>query len=168
MRFSVSFSLVLTFTLSSLFAVRIAAAQFLDCKNLWWKDETHSTCSQKQFCGMYMYRGLQTFESQSECQGREVIPTAAPTSAPRPVDFIVESRPWYIRMFESIRNFFGSFFPVKQTNPPVKSDSQYACPREEYVNCMPIGAPGEPSRKCEKTYLDWAAKNCPAFKGPVY
>ena len=51
---------------------------------------------------------------------------------------------------------------------PVGKDPSYVCPKERYVNCMPIVAPGEPSKKCEKSYLDWAVRSCPAFKGPVY
>jgi len=39
------------------------------CKNLWWYDSEHSTCQQpKQFCGAYMYQGLQTFETKEACE----------------------------------------------------------------------------------------------------
>ena len=38
------------------------------CQNLWWHDSTTSTCSQKQFCGAYMYQGLKTFSSESDCK----------------------------------------------------------------------------------------------------
>ena len=39
------------------------------CKNLWWYDNEHSTCQQpKQFCGAYMYNGLNTFETKEECE----------------------------------------------------------------------------------------------------
>jgi len=39
------------------------------CKNFWWYDNEHSTCQQpKQFCGAYMYLGLQTFETKEECE----------------------------------------------------------------------------------------------------
>ncbi len=37
------------------------------CKNLYWFDNDNKNCSQKQFCGMYMYLGLQTFESKTQC-----------------------------------------------------------------------------------------------------
>ncbi|MDD5740964.1 MAG: PepSY domain-containing protein [Candidatus Nanoarchaeia archaeon] len=38
------------------------------CKNLYWIDNDNKDCSQKQFCGMYMYLGLQTFESKTQCE----------------------------------------------------------------------------------------------------
>ena len=37
------------------------------CNNLYWIDNTNKTCSQKEFCGAYMYYGLHTFETQEEC-----------------------------------------------------------------------------------------------------
>ena len=40
----------------------------LQCQNLWWFDNDHQSCSQKQFCGAYMYFGLRTFETQDECK----------------------------------------------------------------------------------------------------
>ncbi|MCL5667141.1 MAG: hypothetical protein M1383_05230 [Patescibacteria group bacterium] len=38
------------------------------CQTLWWYDSSHSSCSQKQFCGTYMYQGLKTFSTQAACQ----------------------------------------------------------------------------------------------------
>lgn len=38
------------------------------CRNLWWYDILHKTCSQKQFCGAYMYLGLKTFETEDACK----------------------------------------------------------------------------------------------------
>ncbi|MEK6935521.1 MAG: PepSY domain-containing protein [Nanoarchaeota archaeon] len=38
------------------------------CKNLYWIDKDNKDCSQKQFCGAYMYYGLQTFESKTQCE----------------------------------------------------------------------------------------------------
>lgn len=38
------------------------------CRNMWWFDNDNETCQQKQFCGAYMYLGLQTFENQEDCQ----------------------------------------------------------------------------------------------------
>lgn len=39
----------------------------VDCQNLWWHDNTTKICSQKQFCGAFMYYGLKTFNSKLEC-----------------------------------------------------------------------------------------------------
>ena len=39
-----------------------------DCKSLYWIDNENKNCSQKQFCGLYMYYGLQTFESKTQCE----------------------------------------------------------------------------------------------------
>ena len=40
----------------------------LACKNLWWFDASTNICSQKQFCGTYMYQGLRTFTTSTECK----------------------------------------------------------------------------------------------------
>ena len=38
------------------------------CSTLWWIDSTTQDCaSPKQFCGAYMYQGLQTFSTQFSC-----------------------------------------------------------------------------------------------------
>jgi len=39
-----------------------------ECKNLWWFDNEHKYCQQKEFCGLYMYLGLRTFETKEECE----------------------------------------------------------------------------------------------------
>ncbi|MFA4999101.1 MAG: DUF5667 domain-containing protein, partial [Candidatus Paceibacterota bacterium] len=43
-------------------------SQTAGCNNLWWFDSSTKICQQKQFCGMYMYFGLYTFESKEECE----------------------------------------------------------------------------------------------------
>ena len=40
----------------------------LNCKNLYWIDNVNKSCEQKQFCGAYMYYGLQTFDSKEQCE----------------------------------------------------------------------------------------------------
>jgi hypothetical protein len=37
------------------------------CKSLYWIDNANKNCEQKEFCGMFMYYGLQTFESKEKC-----------------------------------------------------------------------------------------------------
>ena len=32
-----------------------------ECRTLWYFDETNLECQQKEFCGLYMYKGLHTF-----------------------------------------------------------------------------------------------------------
>ena len=44
-----------------------AAYSSSGCQNRYWFDDTTQTCGQKQFCGMYMYYGLQTFETKGDC-----------------------------------------------------------------------------------------------------
>jgi hypothetical protein len=45
-----------------------------------------------------------------------------------------------------------------------KSESNYTCPKTEYVDCMP--GPGKETRtECQPAFLQWAQKNCPRFKG---
>lgn len=38
------------------------------CQNLYWFDNENTACGYKQFCGFYMYRGLQTFTTLQNCQ----------------------------------------------------------------------------------------------------
>src|SRR4030042_3558703 len=38
------------------------------CELLWWFDSSNRVCAQKEFCGMYMYQGLQTFETEEGCK----------------------------------------------------------------------------------------------------
>ena len=38
------------------------------CQNLYWIDNENKECSQKEFCGTYVYQGLQTFETKGECE----------------------------------------------------------------------------------------------------
>lgn len=40
----------------------------LKCKNFYWIDNENKSCEQKEFCGAYMYQGLQTFENKGECE----------------------------------------------------------------------------------------------------
>jgi len=37
------------------------------CANLWWFDDEHRECQQKQFCGLYYYQGLETFKTKESC-----------------------------------------------------------------------------------------------------
>ena len=46
----------------------ITAAVAPGCSMKWWFDNNTTVCSQKQFCGAYMYYGLQTFDTQADCQ----------------------------------------------------------------------------------------------------
>ncbi|OGJ22101.1 hypothetical protein A3K73_07465 [Candidatus Pacearchaeota archaeon RBG_13_36_9] len=39
-----------------------------DCKSLYWIDDDNKSCGQNEFCGAYMYYGLQTFESKTQCE----------------------------------------------------------------------------------------------------
>lgn len=38
------------------------------CQNLWWHDNSTTVCARKQFCGTYMYQGLETFDSEAACK----------------------------------------------------------------------------------------------------
>lgn len=47
----------------------INASSTAGCKSSWWIDNADTSCLyQKQFCGTYMYQGLQTFNSMHDCQ----------------------------------------------------------------------------------------------------
>ena len=47
---------------------KACASENNDCKNLYWFDNSNRACEQKEFCGLYMYQGLQTFESKTQCE----------------------------------------------------------------------------------------------------
>ena len=45
------------------------------CQMLWWYDNEHRYCQQKQFCGAYMYLGLYTFKTKEECEASLLKPS---------------------------------------------------------------------------------------------
>lgn len=51
------------------------------CQYKWWFDSSHTTCAYSQFCGAYMYLGLQTFDLQTDCQTHL---SSSPTPSPSP------------------------------------------------------------------------------------
>ena len=55
--------------LNSLYGCGITSPNQPTCSNLYWFDNTSSNNCQttKQFCGAYMYYGLQTFNTQQDC-----------------------------------------------------------------------------------------------------
>jgi len=65
MRFGIVYAFVFLFLLGS-FASATNTAQ-MGCKNLYWINNENKSCSQQEFCGAYMYYGLQTFETKDEC-----------------------------------------------------------------------------------------------------
>jgi DNA-binding transcriptional MerR regulator len=50
----------------------VASSSFVvaedDCSELYWFDDDSTECGQKEFCGVYMYEGLMTFETEEECE----------------------------------------------------------------------------------------------------
>src|SRR3989338_8719178 len=54
--------------ISLIFLVSGVYALASDCNSYYYFDNTNKNCSQKEFCGMYMYQGLQTFESKTQCE----------------------------------------------------------------------------------------------------
>lgn len=76
-----------------------------DCRALWWKDSAHPTCSQKKFCGVFTYKGLQTFESSAECLGQAPSPATIPIEPPPP-------QSWWERISKSVVAFISRIFSV--------------------------------------------------------
>src|SRR5271157_1648498 len=70
-------------------AVGVALTTYLpksqqpSCQYKYWFDNSNNVCQYKQFCGAYMYLGLQTFDDLASCQSAlnstQTI-TAAPTT----------------------------------------------------------------------------------------
>lgn len=70
----------LIYAFAFLFLVGVASAASmssnsngtLGCKNLYWIDDENKSCGQKEFCGAFMYYGLQTFDTKEDCFGASV------------------------------------------------------------------------------------------------
>ncbi len=71
--------------------------------------------------------------------------------------------------------FFASmiiiFSPVGKKNiikitPTLIPSSDYICPKNEWINCMP--GPDIVEGECQQDYLNWVKINCPKFKGVAY
>ncbi len=65
-----------------------------ECKTLWYFDEQTVKCQQDEFCGLYMYKGLRTFEREEECKAalekylrEEQEETLTPSPTPTPPGF---------------------------------------------------------------------------------
>ncbi len=64
----------------------------INCKNLWWFDETVKNCSLKSFCENYLYKSMRTYATREEClaaitptRGVTVVPTRVVGPTIRPV-----------------------------------------------------------------------------------
>ena len=56
-----------------------------ECNNYYWFDNDSTECGQKEFCGAFMYQGLQTFGTQAECEtALAAISTPPPPTPPPP------------------------------------------------------------------------------------
>jgi len=57
----------------------------IECNTYYWFDDTTMECAQKEFCGAFMYQGLRTFETLSECEeALAALITPEPTEEPTP------------------------------------------------------------------------------------
>ena len=63
-----------------------------NCKNLSWFDNENKECGKKEFCGLYTYQGLQTFESKAQCE-KALNETKNNIEKPKNITFI----PWQKR-----------------------------------------------------------------------
>jgi len=52
-------------------------------------------------------------------------------------------------------------------NQKKSSTGLYQCPRNGYVNCMPI-LTEEAAKECTDNAIEWFETNCPNFQGIVY
>ena len=79
---------VVLFSALVVVGLKVVNAQTIDsnqntpaCSTLWWFDSATQSCSsQRQFCGSYMYAGLQTFATQAACQA--ALPTHLTITSP--------------------------------------------------------------------------------------
>ncbi|MBI4894933.1 MAG: cupredoxin family copper-binding protein [Candidatus Aenigmarchaeota archaeon] len=73
------------------------------CHNYFWYDNTNKDCGSKEFCGAYMYLGLNTFETKDEClksvQNTQTTSNETPPSPP------AETPPGQLTIPVEIKNF---------------------------------------------------------------
>jgi hypothetical protein len=64
-----------------------------ECNTYYWFDNESTECGQKEFCGAFMYLGLQTFDTQAECESALAAmstPTPPPpTQAPEAIEDVL-------------------------------------------------------------------------------
>lgn len=97
----------------------------------WWRDDTHPKCSQKEFTGAYMYKGLKTFGTQADCQ--RIAPSTVfnpPTTTPARDVVIGWPKRVLLQVQEFFLNIFVRFFPPSQNTSrevPTKEQPVYNC-----------------------------------------
>jgi len=145
------------------------------CKKLYWFDENHKECGYKQFCGAYMYKGLQTFQIKSECENSLEIPTEtcigdSGNFVKRLGDTSSKCCPGYLeeKTNEVPQDARGVVYRCK---PPVacgKGDTkQYTCPNGENVSWCTCTdnelwvCSMSPENKCKPQIVCTKDSNCP-------
>jgi len=97
------------FAVAGVFAFALAAGAAAiapNCRMLYYVDNSNKNCDQKEFCGMYMYRGLRTYETKEAClkdvelKADVVSTTAAATGA--------KCNLWETRISDRIASYNGS------------------------------------------------------------
>lgn len=57
------------------------------CQYKYWFDSSNNVCGYKQFCGVYMYQGLQTFDDLNSCQ--TALGSTTTTATPNTGDLVI-------------------------------------------------------------------------------
>lgn len=60
--------LILVGVMMSGVAMAQMSKESIKCETLWWYDNEHYYCQQKEFSEMYMYEGLHVFKTKAECE----------------------------------------------------------------------------------------------------
>jgi hypothetical protein len=111
-----------TQTVSKQFSLVIASA-ITGCQYKWWFDSSHPTCLQKQFCGKYMYQGLQTFTTQAQCNAALTQPSITPNT-----NMSCQNLWWFdsTHLSCSQKQFCGAYMYLSLNTFPTQSDCQSA------------------------------------------
>jgi len=106
----------------------------IECVNYYWFDASSTACGQKEFCGAYMYYGLQTFASLTECQtalaAREAAnATPTPTPVPPAADYTVILIVVAIALLAAI-----GYFVFMKKQPGAAAPAEHVHTHEEHAH----------------------------------
>jgi hypothetical protein len=71
-----------------------------------------------------------------------------------------------INILTVISIFLAYSLFVSKEEIVIPSPSQFLCPKDPWINCMP--SIDGVRNNCSVEYINWAQQNCPGFEGVAY
>lgn len=71
-----------------------------------------------------------------------------------------------INILTAISVYLAYMLFISKEEVKIPSPSQFLCPKESYINCMP--SIDGVRKNCSAEYINWAQQNCPGFEGAAY